>query len=172
MVATKTRHSLVRPSELLSGCAWMMHFVDQPSTGRVPGFRSTSQIVAFSMLLLGSGKKMLTTHGCFVQKCSISLAPLMVKSIHGEQRKDLEIVLGSSVTPLAPLPSPLSLDFPAAGVTVKVQGINSKKSVISPYSQPAFLAMFQSKRLKTCSQNCKILILGTVLANLFFRLFS
>lgn len=68
MAAIKYQHSLVRPSELLSSCGWMMLFVDQPSGGRVPGFRRISQINGFSTLLPGSEKKMLTTHGCFVQK--------------------------------------------------------------------------------------------------------
>lgn len=120
----------------------MMHFVDQPSAGRVLGFRRISQIIGFSTLILGSGKKKLTTHGCFVQKCSISLVMFMVKFTHRGQRKDLEITLGSSVIPPAPSPSPLSLDFPAAGVNVNVQGINSKNPMISPYGWPAFLAVF------------------------------
>lgn len=171
MAAIKYWHSLVRPSELLSGCGWMMHFVDQPSGGRVLGFRRICQIIGFSMLLLGSGKKMLTTHGRFVQKCSVSLVTLMVKSIRREQRKELEMILGSPVIPPAPSPSPLSLDFPAAGVTLKVQATNSKNPVICPHSRPAFLAMFESRRLKTCSGSCKILILGTVLANLFLGYF-
>lgn len=111
-----------------------MHFVDQLSGGRVLGFRRISQIISFSLLLLGSGEKMLTTRGCFVQKCNISLVMLMVKTIHRDQRKDLGIILGRSVIPPAPSPSPLSLDFLAAGATVKAKDINSNNPMISPYS--------------------------------------
>lgn len=172
MAAIKYQHSLVRPSELLSSCGWMMLFVDQPSGGRVPGFRRISQINGFSTLLPGSEKKMLTTHGCFVQKQQL------IGNAYGEvllQRA--EKIFGNDTWQLCYPTSPFhfslefSLGFPASGVTVKVQGINSKSPVISPYSWPAFLAMCKFRRLKTSSQSCKILILWTVLAHLLLGYF-
>lgn len=51
---------------MLSGCGRVMHSVNQPSGGRVLGLRRMSQIIGFSMLLLGLRRKMLTTHGGFV----------------------------------------------------------------------------------------------------------
>lgn len=56
MATMKYRHSIVTPSELFSICGGTLHFVDQPSGGRVLRFRRICQISGFSMCPPGMRK--------------------------------------------------------------------------------------------------------------------